>query len=103
MQPTKNKRPDDTRSTKGPKTGESAAGDAKKSGAIQGEGNWEAAREFNAAERKFVESGKVDAAARAASPRSDAEAQEMLAAEREGKSRAKGEDPAVSRPKSSHK
>ena len=26
--------------------------------AVQGEGNYEAAREFNAAERKFVESGR---------------------------------------------
>jgi hypothetical protein len=61
---------------------------------VQGEGNYEAAREFNEAERKFVASGKVAAAARAAAPKSEAERQEMMAAEREGKRRAKEEDPA---------
>jgi hypothetical protein len=62
---------------------------------VQGEGNYKAAREFNEAERKFVASGKVAAAARAAAPKSEAERQEMFAAEEEGKHRAKGEDPAV--------
>jgi hypothetical protein len=60
---------------------------------VQGEGNYAAAREFNAAERKFVESGKVDAAARAAAPKNEAERQEMLAAEQVGKSRAKEDYP----------
>jgi hypothetical protein len=62
---------------------------------VQGEGNYKAAREFNEAERKFVASGKVAAAARAAAPKSEAERQEMFAAEEEGKHRAKGEDPTV--------
>jgi hypothetical protein len=62
---------------------------------VQGEGNYEAARVFNEAERKFVASGMVDAAARAAAPTSDAERLEMIAAEEEGKRRAKGEDPAL--------
>ena len=57
---------------------------------VQGEGNYDAAREFDEAERKFVASGKVDAAARAAAPKTEAERQEMLAAEQEGKRRAKG-------------
>lgn len=56
---------------------------------VQGEGNYEAAREFNEAERKFVASGKVAAAARAAAPKSEAERQAMFAAEEEGKRRAK--------------
>jgi len=56
---------------------------------IQGEGNYEAAREFNDAERKFVASGKVEAAARAAAPSTEAERLAMLAAEEEGKRRAK--------------
>ena len=64
---------------------------------VQGEGNYVAAREFNDAERKFVASGMVDAAARAAAPRSEAERQEMLAAEAEGKRRAKEEDPALTK------
>jgi hypothetical protein len=62
---------------------------------VQGEGNYKAAREFNAAERKFVASGKVAAAARAAAPKSEAERQQMVAAEEEGKRRAKGEDRTV--------
>jgi hypothetical protein len=62
---------------------------------VQGEGNYKAAREFNEAERKFVASGKVAAAARAAAPKSEAERQQMFAAAEEGKRRAKGEDPTV--------
>ena len=56
---------------------------------IQGEGNYEAARAFDEAERKFVESGKVPEAARAAAPKSEEEQQELLAAEEAGKRRAK--------------
>jgi hypothetical protein len=62
---------------------------ATNKGGVQGEGNYEAAREFNEAERNFVVAGKVAAAARAAAPNSEAERQEMLAAEEEGKRRAK--------------
>jgi hypothetical protein len=61
---------------------------------VQGEGNYEAAHAFNEAERKFVASGKVDAAARAAAPRFEAEQQEMIAAEQEGERRAKIGNPA---------
>ncbi|MGC1816588.1 MAG: hypothetical protein WA900_02910 [Casimicrobiaceae bacterium] len=57
--------------------------------AVQGEGNYDAAREFGEAERKFVASGKVAAAARAAAPKSEIERQAMFAAEEEGKRRAK--------------
>jgi hypothetical protein len=64
---------------------------------VQGEGNYDAARSFNEAERKFVASGRVDAAARAAAPRSEAEQQTMIAAEQEGKRRSKEEDPALTR------
>lgn len=56
---------------------------------VQGEGNYKAAREFDDAEKKFVASGKVPAAARAAAPKSAAEQREMLAAEQAGKRRAK--------------
>ncbi len=56
---------------------------------VQGEGNYEAARDFNEAERKFVASGKVAGAARAAAPKSEAERQAMVAAEEEGRRRAK--------------
>ena len=80
-------------------TGKSTSGNAQTSrpasGAtsgkdqVQGEGNYSAAREFDAAERKWVESGKVDAAARAAAPKSEAERQEMERAEAEARRRAK--------------
>ncbi len=56
---------------------------------VQGEGDYRSAREFNEAERKFVKSGKVPAAARAAAPKSEAEEQELIAAEQEGKRHAK--------------
>ena len=56
---------------------------------MQGEGNYEAAREYNAEQQEFVASGKVPAAARAAAPKSEAEQAEMLEAERVGKERAK--------------
>ena len=62
---------------------------------VQGEGNYEAAKEYDDAQRKFVQSGKVDAAARAAKPKSPAEAEEMKRAEEAGRSHAKEEDPAV--------
>lgn len=59
---------------------------------VHGEGNYEATRQYNAATKRFVESGKVDQAARAAAPRSPQEAQEMRQAEEAGLSRAKDGD-----------
>lgn len=79
------------RTTSGPSRASNKA-PAAMSG-VQGEGNYEAARVFNEAERKFVASGKVPAAARAAAPVSEAERQAMLAAEQEGKRRAKDQVP----------
>lgn len=52
---------------------------------VHGEGNYEASKQYNAATKKFIESGRVDAAARAARPKTPQEAQEMLAAEEAGK------------------
>jgi hypothetical protein len=92
--------------TKKPSTRNAKTEDRRKSDAgpskinkdgVQGESNYEAAREFNEAERKFVASGKVAAAARAAAPRSETEQQEMIAAEHEGKRRAKESDPALTK------
>ncbi len=65
---------------------------------VQGEGDYRSAREFNDLERKFVTSGKVTAAARAAAPTSRAEGEEMLEAEQKGKRKSKGEDPAPTTP-----
>ena len=62
---------------------------SKRTSGVQGEGNYAAAREFNKAEKEFVASGKVPAAAKAAAPKSEAEQQEMIKAEEAGKRRAK--------------
>jgi hypothetical protein len=90
---TPNKHSANAPSTSGANTAHRPKSDAKPAAAskdgVQGEGNYEAAREFNAAERKFVASGKVAAAAGAAAPKSEAERQAMFAAEEEGKRRAK--------------
>jgi hypothetical protein len=66
---------------------------------LQGEGNYEAAREYNEATRDFVQSGRAEKAARDAEPRDAAEAKSLERAEQAGKERAKGEDPAVTRDK----
>ena len=55
-----------------------------------GEGNYKAARQYNDATKKFVESGKVDEAAAKAKPKDEREARELKQAEEIGKSRAKG-------------
>lgn len=62
-----------------------------------GEGNYKASRQYNEATKKFVESGRVDDAARKAQPDTAAEAVDMANAEAEGRSRAKEEDPALKR------
>lgn len=63
-----------------------------KSGKVQGEGDYEAARRYDKAAHDFAESGKVEGAARDASPRTPAEEEALLRAERAGRSRSKGED-----------
>lgn len=64
---------------------------------LQGEGNYVAGRRYDEAQRKFVQTGQVDEAARKARPQNTREAEEMDAAEREGRAHAKGEDPALKR------
>ncbi|HEY6863809.1 MAG TPA: hypothetical protein VI319_07885, partial [Burkholderiales bacterium] len=66
-----------------------------KSKDLQGEGNYDAAREFDQAEEKFVKSGKVEQAARDAEPKNEKEKEEIERAEEEARKRAKGEDPQV--------
>ena len=65
----------------------------------QGEGDYEAAKRYDDATKKFVDSGKVPAAARAAAPKSPTEAAALLRAENRGKERAKGEEPVVKNPR----
>ena len=64
---------------------------------VHGEGNYAASRQYDDATKRYVEAGRVEDAARAAAPRSEAEARDMAAAEAAGKRRAKGEDPALER------
>ncbi|HSI56027.1 MAG TPA: hypothetical protein VLA16_00630 [Ideonella sp.] len=63
----------------------------------QGEGDVEAARRYDAAQKKFVDEGRVDDAALAAEPVDAEDERQMEQAEKAGKAHAKGEDPAVSR------
>lgn len=60
----------------------------------QGEGDRESARRYNRNTQKFVESGKVEEAAKRAG---DADPKELEEAEKAGKKRAKELDPAVER------
>ena len=65
---------------------------------VEGEGSYSGSKDYNERTRKFVESGKQQQAAGEAQPRSEQEAHEMQKAERLGKQRAKGEDPALDDP-----
>lgn len=57
----------------------------KHGGGVQGEGNYDAAREYIERMRRFVRGGRVDAAARAAQPKDDQEAAELKQAEEAGR------------------
>jgi len=63
----------------------------------EGEGNKTAAREYNQAQRRFVESGKVDEKAREAEKSLDTEKAELERAEAIGKRHSHGEDTALKR------
>ena len=65
---------------------------------VEGEGSYSGSKDYNERTRSFVESGKVDQAARQAAPQSEQDKQAMQKAERVGKRRAKGEDPALEDP-----
>ena len=60
---------------------------------VHGEGNYEATRQYNEATKKFIESGKVEQAARDAAPRDRGEAAEMKQAEQAALLRAKDAPP----------
>ena len=69
-------------------------GNDRKDG-VEGEGSYSGTKDYNERTKKFVQSGKVDEAARDAEPKSEEEKQAMQKAERIGKQHAKGEDPAL--------
>ena len=56
---------------------------------VEGEGSYKGTKDYNARTKKFVDSGKVDQAAKDAEPKSEEEKQAMQEAERTGKQRAK--------------
>jgi hypothetical protein len=56
---------------------------------VEGEGSYSATKDYNQRTKKFIDSGKVDEAARDAEPKSEEEKQEIEKAERDGKQRAK--------------
>ena len=71
---------------------------AKSKDRVEGEGSYSGTKDYNERTKKFVDSGKVDEAARKASPKSRDDEQGMEKAERAGKQHAKGEDPALNDP-----
>ncbi len=79
--------------TRGAKDGtaDTKKGSADTKDNVHGEGNYEASRQYKNATKAFVESGKVEEAARAAAPVDAREAADMKAAEEAGLVRAKGE------------
>jgi len=66
---------------------------------VEGEGSYSGSKDYNERTKKFVDSGKVDQAAKDAKPKSEQEAHEMQKAERIGKQHAKEEDPALKKSK----
>ena len=66
---------------------------------VEGEGSYTASKDYNERTKKFVDSGKVDEAARNAEPKNEEEKQSMQKAERVGKQHAKDEDPALRDPR----
>jgi hypothetical protein len=73
--------------------------DKRKNGGVEGEGSYTGTKNYNERTKKFMESGKADDAARKAEPKSEEEKHAMQKAERIGKQKAKGEDPALRGPK----
>ncbi len=65
---------------------------------VEGEGSYSGSKDYNERTKKFVDSGKVDQAARAAKPQSESEAHQIHKAERIGKQHSRGEDPALEQP-----
>ena len=64
---------------------------------VEGEGSYSGTREYNKRTKRFVESGRVEEAARKAEPDSEEERREMQDAERIGKARSRGEDPELTK------
>jgi len=72
-----------------PGLGEHAPGSGRSGDGIQGEGDYQAARRYRASAQRYARTGDVGRAARAAAPRSEAEAEELERAEALGRARGK--------------
>ncbi len=62
---------------------------------VHGEGNYQAAREYDRKLRRHIDSADIEAEAHRAAPRTKAEAEELERAEAKGKQRRREEDPAL--------
>ena len=60
---------------------------------VQGEGDYESARRYDHHLKKYLDQADVERAARNAAPRTEEEAEDLEAAEDEGRSHARGEKP----------
>ncbi len=69
---------------------------ASGAGGQYGEGNYAATRQYNEGMKDHVEHHDIEKEARDAAPRNASEESDMLAAEREGRKRARGEESAGS-------
>lgn len=58
---------------------------------VEGEGSYSATRDYQKNIKDYLDKADVEADAKAAKPRSDSEARDLEAAEREGKSHSRGE------------
>jgi hypothetical protein len=70
-----------------------ANGRNSRTNGVQGEGDYAAARRYQHDTDRFIESGKVDGAARRARPRTAGESNDLQRAEDVGRARSRGEDP----------
>jgi hypothetical protein len=68
-----------------------AQGQAQEDGKVEGEGSYTATRDYQKNIKDYLDKADVASDAEAAKPRSDSEARDLEAAEREGKSHSKGE------------
>ncbi|HEX5476458.1 MAG TPA: hypothetical protein VFX09_01235 [Burkholderiales bacterium] len=67
-------------------------------GKVEGEGSYSGTRDYNERTRKFMDAGRVEQAARDARPESGEQEESIRKAERKGRARARGEDPALNDP-----
>jgi hypothetical protein len=83
--------PQDSNPSQTPGSGSGSGGGER--GAVQGEGDYEAARRYREEVKEYLEHSNVDERARAAKPDSAKQERELALAEEQGKTRSKGDDP----------